>query len=105
MYTYDQRNMKVLFAQSCSQNHLQNQPTEGNKKMPSMKNTSSSFGQRGQKKPAGSTNKSSSRVTEERAKAQRAKLDAQNEDRQAEEEWETTARQTLNKRAGRQEIK
>ena len=57
--------------------------------MQSMKNDFSSS-QRGPKKAAGRSRKKGSPVTEERAKAQRAKLDAQAEARSEQEEQETS---------------
>src|SRR6266496_859732 len=47
--------------------------------------------------------KKGSRVTEERAKAQRAKLDTQAEARHAQEEQEAVTQKTQNKKTGRQE--
>jgi site-specific recombinase XerD len=50
------------------------------------------------------TSKKGSRVTEERAKAQRARLDAQTEARSVQDEQEAVARQTRNKKTVRQEM-
>ncbi len=72
--------------------------------MQSMKNDFSSSNERGPKRPGGYTKKGGSHVTEERAKAQRAKLDAQTEVRQLEEEKEAVVRQTQNKKTARQEL-
>ena len=55
-------------------------------------------------RPGKRTSKKGSPVTEERAKAQRAKLDAQAEARQREEEKEAAARTTQSKKTARQEI-
>ena len=71
--------------------------------MPSMKHNPSS-NQRGSKKAGGRGNKKGSPVTEERAKAQRAKLDAQAETRQVKVEQETASRTTPKKKTARQEI-
>jgi len=71
--------------------------------MPSLKKDVSS-NQRGPKQAGGRSRKKGSPVTEERAKAQRAKLDAQAEARQKEEEQEATARTAQNKKTARQEI-
>jgi hypothetical protein len=55
-------------------------------------------------RPGRHTSKKGSPVTEERAKAQRAKLNAQAEARQREEEQEAAASTTQNKKTARQEI-
>src|SRR5689334_8341265 len=70
--------------------------------MQSMNDFSSN--QRGPKKAGGRSRKKGSPVTEERAKAQRAKLDAQAEVRQVEEEKEAAARKTQSKKTVRQEV-
>src|SRR5260370_37259931 len=56
------------------------------------------------KMPAGRASKRGPRVTEERAKAQRAKLDTQAEVRHLQDEKETAARQTQNKKKTRQDL-
>ena len=56
------------------------------------------------KGPGGRVNKRGSRVTEERAKAQRAKLDAQAESRQRQAELETATRHTQNKQTARHDL-
>jgi site-specific recombinase XerD len=56
------------------------------------------------KMSAGRASKRGSRVTEQRAKAQRTKLDAQAEARHFQDEKETAARQTQNKKKTRQDL-
>jgi hypothetical protein len=95
--------MKLLFEHDCNQTIDGTGQTEGGNKMPSMKNDVSS-NQRGPKRAGGRSSKKGSPVTEERAKAQRAKLDAQAETRQREEEQEAATHITHNKKTARQEI-
>ena len=68
-------------------------------------NYSSSLAMIGKPKGMGGRGrKSNSSVTEQRAKAQRAKLDAQAEARQMQKEQEVTARTTPSKKVARQEL-
>ena len=78
-------------------------PTGGEKKMQSMNNDFLS-NQRGPKKTAGRSKKKGSPVTEGRAKAQRAKLDAQAEACHVQEEQEAVAQKTQKKKIARQDF-
>ena len=73
--------------------------------MQSMKQNFSSPSERGPKKFGANAKRKGSRVTEERAKAQRAKLDAQAEVRQPlHEDKQERVRQTQSKKTARQEL-
>jgi integrase/recombinase XerD len=76
---------------------------KGRKTMQTMKNDFSS-NQGGAKKTGGRGRHKGSPVTEERAKAQRAKLDTQAEARQIQEEQETVAQKTQQKKVARQDL-
>src|SRR5262249_4640686 len=68
-------------------------------------NTASSGASGGKPKmPAGRASKRGSRVTEERAKAQRTKLDAQAEARHLQADKEAATRKTPNKKTTRQDL-
>ncbi len=71
-----------------------------------MQSTKNDFlsNQNGPKKAAGRSRRKGSPVTEERAKAQRAKLDTQAKMRQREEEKEDATHVTQNKKTARQDL-
>ena len=65
--------------------------------------SSAAIGRRS-KRPAGQRNKKGSHTTEARAKAQRAKLNAQNKTRHVQEERETSTQNTQSKKTTRQDL-